>query len=106
YTFLGKSSAARHREHALAGLDVRDVRRRLEHYAGGFISRSVGRLRLDLVLACDLQRVGKTETYRVHADANAARRELRSGNVLHRDLRRRTIAAKNDCAHDCSPSSL
>ena len=93
------AALAGHRKHASADGDVPDVGRDFRHHAGDFVSRRERWFGLALVFARDHQRVRKSEADGVDAQADAAGLQRRRRDIAHAELRRRTEAVEDECAH-------
>ena len=89
----------RHRQHSVTRFEIPNVGGDLSDRTSHFITWCKWRLGLDLIFARDHQRIGKAEADRVHAYANMSRRQRRRGNVFYGEIRRRPVAAENDCSH-------
>jgi hypothetical protein len=88
---LCKSALPRDDQHSRTDFDASNVRPDFGHDAGDFIAGREGHFRLDLILAGHHQRVGKTESDGMHANAHLAWLKLRRRNLLDVQLRWRSI---------------
>src|ERR1044071_1871828 len=80
-----------------------NVGRHFRDDACRLVAGRVRRFGLDLIFARDHQRIREAEADCMHANAHVTGLELRRWDLLHAELRRRTITAQNDSAHAITP---
>ena len=96
---FGEGAQARHRHDPVAGLEFRQTRAGFAHHAGAFRAGYERHLGLKLVLAANLQPVGKVQRGGEHFQQRLVRAGRRPLDLVQREILRRAVGMTTDGEH-------